>query len=241
MFGEIRNKQGEKLDYTYHAGAQDSPALAVIGHGVTGNKDRPFVVALAQALAQAGIPCLRFSFAGNGDSEGRFVDSTISKEVDDLGAVLDAVGEKRLCYIGHSMGGAVGVLRAAADPRIDLLVSLAGMVSTKKFAETEFGEVTPDAGDMWDDPDCPLSSAYMADLRAIDTVVDRGRHITAPWLLVHGSEDDVVLIEDSRQISAVAGGEARLVELPGADHVFSGEQTAPMVETVVGWLQEKLA
>ena len=239
MFGEIRNQQGEKLDYTYHPA--DGAALAVLGHGVTGNKDRPFVVALAQALAAAGVPALRFSFSGNGDSEGRFVDSTISKEVDDLGAVLDAVGDRRLCYIGHSMGGAVGVLRASSDPRIDLLVSLAGMVSTKKFAETEFGDVTPDAGDMWDDPDCPLSSAYMADLRAIDTVVDLGPRITVPWLLVHGTEDDVVLIDDSRRISARAGGDVKLVELPGADHVFSEGGTAPMIETVTEWLQARLA
>jgi uncharacterized protein len=240
MFGEILNAQGEHLDYTYHPGAPDSNDLAILGHGVTGNKDRPFVVALAQSLADAGIPSLRFSFAGNGDSAGRFEAATISKEVDDLGSILDAIGQRRVCYIGHSMGGAVGVLRAATDQRISFLVSLAGMVSTKKFAETEFGEVVPDQGDMWDDSDCPLSSAYMADLRAIDTVVDRASGITAPWLLVHGTDDDVVLIEDSRQICAAAGGETKLVEMPGADHVFSGDDTAPMIATVVPWLKAQL-
>lgn len=237
MFGDIRNPQGEKLDYTYHPA--DGEPLVVIGHGVTGNKDRPFVVALAEGLSAAGIPALRFSFAGNGASEGRFVDCHISKEVEDLGAVLDAVGDRSVCYVGHSMGGAVGVLRAATDTRIRYLVSLAGMVSTKKFAETEFGEVTPDAGDMWDDPDCPLSSAYMEDLRRIDTVVDRGPQITVPWLLLHGTDDDVVLIDDSRQIAARASGPVQLVELPGADHVFSGDATAPMINHVVSWIKKQ--
>ena len=91
MFGEIRNSQGENLDYTFHEGADHASRLVVIGHGVTGNKDRPFVVALAESLANDGIPVLRFSFSGNGESEGRFVDSTITKEVADLGSVLDAV------------------------------------------------------------------------------------------------------------------------------------------------------
>ena len=50
MFGEIRNSQGEKIDYTYHEGDADSKNIVVIGHGVTGNKDRPFVVALGEAL-----------------------------------------------------------------------------------------------------------------------------------------------------------------------------------------------
>ena len=72
MFGTIRNPSGEVLDYTFHAGTAGSRHIAVLGHGVTGNKDRPFVVALAEGLAAAGIHALRFSFAGNGASEGRF-------------------------------------------------------------------------------------------------------------------------------------------------------------------------
>ena len=187
MFGTIRNPSGEVLDYTFHAGTEGSRHIAVLGHGVTGNKDRPFVVALAEGLAAAGIHALRFSFAGNGASEGRFADATISKEVEDLGAVLDALDGYSVCYVGHSMGGAVGVLRASRDERIHLLVSLAGMVHTHAFAEREFGEEVPDEGCMWDEPDCPLSQAYMDDMAQIDTVVRRGAEIVVPWLLVHGS------------------------------------------------------
>src|SRR5262245_27775734 len=81
MFGDIRNTHGEKLDYTFHPGKASTRNLVVLGHGVTGNKDRPFVIALAESLAAAGIPALRFSFSGNGASEGRFTESNISKEV----------------------------------------------------------------------------------------------------------------------------------------------------------------
>ena len=178
MFGTIRNSSGEVLDYTFHAGTEGSRHIAVLGHGVTGNKDRPFVVALAEGLAAAGIHALRFSFAGNGASEGRFADATISKEVGDLGAVLSALDGYSVCYVGHSMGGAVGVL--SRDERIRLLVSLAGMVHTRAFAEREFGEEVPDEGCMWDEPDCPLSQAYMDDMAQIDTVVrTRGRDCSA--------------------------------------------------------------
>ena len=91
MFGDIANSEGERLDYSFHEGSAGSRDVVVIGHGVTGNKDRPFVIALAEGLAAAGINALRFSFAGNGDSGGRFVDATISKEVEDLGSVMDAL------------------------------------------------------------------------------------------------------------------------------------------------------
>ena len=237
MFGDIRNSHGERLDYSFHQGEANSKRIVVLGHGVTGNKDRPFVVALANGLAAAGIPALRFSFSGNGDSEGEFIDSTISKEVDDLGVVIDALSGYSVCYIGHSMGGAVGVLRASQDSRITLLVSLAGMVHTNAFAETEFGDVTPDEGFMWDKPDCPLSSAYMDDMARIGSVVDFASRITVPWLLLHGAEDDVVPIGESRQIFEIANEPKELIELEGADHVFSDDSTGAMVTKVVNWVQ----
>ena len=241
MFGKIKNEYDEQLDYAFHEGGKESKNIVVLGHGVTGNKDRPFIVALAEGLAAAGIPTFRFSFSGNGASEGEFTDSNISKEVDDLGAVLNALDGYSVCYVGHSMGGAVGVLRASRDSRIQLLVSLAGMVHTKAFAQREFGDVTPDEGFMWDEPDCPLSQSYMDDLTEINSVVDRSSQIGVPWLLVHGDEDDVVPIEDSHHILAEAINQAHLITLEGANHVFSDEYTPMMVEKVVAWIETQFA
>lgn len=239
MLGEIRNKQGERIDYTLHAGAPGSKNIVVLGHGVTGNKDRPFVVALAQGLEKAGLNALRISFSGNGASEGKFTDSHISKEVADLGSVLDALKGWNVGYIGHSMGGAVGVLRTSTDDRIQFLVSLAGMVHTKQFAEREFGMVSPGKGNMWDDEACPLSQEYMDDLRTLDTLVENARHIKVPWLLVHGTEDDVVFPQDSLDIFAQANQPVSLLQLKGSNHVFAGAHTAPMVEAVTAWVKAR--
>ena len=232
----ILNQHGERLDYTYHVAARDNGPLVIIGHGVTGNKDRPFVVALAQGLASAGLSALRFSFSGNGESGGRFQDSTISKEVADLGAVIDAVAPRPVAYVGHSMGGAVGVIRASQDQRIRWLISLAGMVHTAEFARREFGTVTPGSGFMWDEPACPLSQDYMNDMAKIKSVVSLAPGIQVPWLLVHGAADDVVPIQDSKDIFAVANRHTELFEIPGANHVFSGDYTTPMVQKVIAWL-----
>ena len=243
MTGEIKNQQGERIDYTFHAGDRHPKAIVVIAHGVTGNKDRPFIIALAEALANAGINALRISFSGNGASGGRFVDSCISKEVDDLGAVLDAVQENypTIGCIGHSMGGAVGVLRTSRDARVRFLVSLAGMVNTAEFSQREFGMVTPGKGFMWDDEQCPLSQTYVDDLAKIGSVVGRAKDIKVPWLLVHGSEDDVVPIGDSREIFAQANQPKQLVELAGSNHVFAGEYLQKMIDAVVPWIAGRLA
>lgn len=237
----ITNPQGEKIDYRFHGDASDKSKIVIIGHGVTGNLDRPWAEGLANALADAGFPAVRFSFAGNGDSEGDFRACTVSKEVNDLGAVIDAAkeaGYEEIIYAGHSMGGAVGVLRTSSDNRINRLISLAGMVHTAKFAEVEFGEETPDEGCMWEDEDCPLSSTFVDDMNAIGTVVGKASDIHVPWLLIHGDADDVVPIEESREIFAQANEPKKFVELPGVGHVFADEGLAPMIDSVVSWLKD---
>jgi len=238
----ITNPQGETLDYTFHDPGNQPRDLLIIGHGVTGNKDRPFVVALAEAVANEGMAVLRFSFAGNGASGGDFRDCTISKEVEDLNAVVTAAVNNgyRVTYAGHSMGGAVGVLAASSDDRIRHLISLAGMVNTKDFYDREFGEEKPDEGCMWEEPSCPLSSTYRNDMYDIGSVASKASEIKVPWLLVHGDADDVVPIEDSREIFALATEPKKIIEIPGANHVFSEAGLAPMSEAVIAWIGETL-
>ena len=235
MANPIKNVHGERLDFTFHPGAPGATQLVIIGHGVTGHKDRAFLVALAEGLGGAGIPVLRVSWSGNAGSEGRFADCTISKEVADLGAVLDACAGYTVTYVGHSMGGAVGVLRASTDPRIRRLITLAGMVNTRAFAEHHFGALTPGRDLMWGKPGCVLSPAYMDDLCRIGSVVGQAAKIAVPWLLVHGNADTLVPLQDSRDALALARGPTELVELDGCDHIWEPGFIPRMVATVVAW------
>ncbi len=240
MTPEIRNHLGQAIDYEFLEGTERfSPWVVLLGHGVTGNRNRPVVAETARALNEAGFATLAFSFSGNGESEGDFRDSCVSKGVADLKAVVDAVDGKKVAYIGHSMGAAIGVIAAARDHRIHRLVSLAGMVDTKQFAETEFGEETPDQGCMWEEESCPLSQAFMDDLcRTVGSVIEQADQVKAPWLLVHGSADDVVLPQDSEAVKARLGDRVDHVVIPGADHSFNDHRTQ-QVEAVLNWLTKQ--
>lgn len=236
---KIRNSEDERLDVTFHPGTRHD-ALVILGHGVTGNKDRPLLVTLADALSKRGWPCLRFSFSGNGDSGGRFEDATITKELGDLQAVLSAVPDYvQIVYIGHSMGAAVGMLTAAEDLRIRALVTLAGMVRTREFLEREFGGVTPGQGCMWDDPACPLSETFAADMRRIDNLLETAARIPQPWLIVHGTADDVVPIQDSLDAKTVSLNGSEQVTIDGAGHLFEGHESA-LADVVGDWLERTL-
>ncbi|QDU68322.1 alpha/beta hydrolase [Engelhardtia mirabilis] len=238
MLHDLHNNRGERLDASLHEPAGESRVLVLIGHGVTANKDREWAVTLAQALADAGCAALRFSFSGNGDSGGKFGDSCPTKEAGDLHSVIDAAeaaGHERVVYVGHSMGGAVGVIAASRDRRIGALVSLAGMVDTAEFARRKFGDQQP--GDlMWDKPECPLSQTFLDDMAAVGTVAPLAADIRVPWLLVHGDADTVVPPQESTDIAARAGGPVELRMLSGVDHVFTGAAAA-MAREVVSWLE----
>ena len=58
--------------------------------------------------------------------------------------------------------------------------------------------------------------------------------------MVHGTADDVVPVEDSREIFSHANEPKQLVEIPDADHLFSGDSLGLMVETVLGWIGDCL-
>jgi len=236
MFDSIRNPQGELLEYDFLPGADGRKELVVIGHGVTAHKDRDWATTLSDALASAGVASLRFSFSGNGGSEGRFEDSCPSKEADDLRAVLEAAGDWHVTYVGHSMGAAVGVLVASNDARILRLVSLGGMVYTADFAQRKFAEQKPGASFMWEKPECPLSQTFMDDMKTIGSVEPQAQSISIPWLLVHGDADSVVPPEESADLVEQATSTRTLIRMAETDHVFSGTSAATMAEHVVAWL-----
>jgi pimeloyl-ACP methyl ester carboxylesterase len=217
---ELKNHHGEKLDHHFHMGTRRD-TLLILGHGLTGNKDRPLLVALAEALSARGWPCLRVSFSGNGDSEGRFQDSNITKQIDDLKSILDTVPDYvRIAYAGHSMGAATGVFTAVEDFRIHTLISLAGMAHTAEFAEREFAGLVPGEDCIWEDASFPLSETLVDDMKARGSVLPIVGKLIQPWLIIHGLEDDVVPVTDSRDVHAAAKSTSLLVEIPCAGHAF---------------------
>ena len=234
---EIHNRADERIDHTFHPSSR-ADALVILGHGLTGNKDRPLLVAVATGLAALGWPCLRISYAGHGDSPGLFEDSCITKEIGDLQAVLDTVpNDVKVAYIGHSMGSAVGVLTAARDIRICTLISLAGMTHTADFVAREFSNVVPGAGLMWDEPEYPLSEKFVDDLKHIGSTLSAAEAVTQPWLLIHGDADDLVPIQDSRDAFEAAISEKQFLEIPGAGHAFDEADYPKIIETIDQWLK----
>ena len=74
----------------------------------------------------------------------------------------------------------------------------------------------------------------------IGSVIDKASKVKVPWLLIHGDADDVVPIEDSREIFAHANEPKKIIEIPDANHLFSGAGMEPMSEAVIDWIGKTL-
>lgn len=121
---------GVRIDTSYFtAGSGRRPAV-LIGHGFGGSKDdvRPE----AEKLARDGYAVLTWSARGSGGSSGRIGLNDPAGEVADVSKLidwlatrpevrLDKAGDPRVGVTGASYGGAVSLLAAGHDPRVDAI------------------------------------------------------------------------------------------------------------------------
>ena len=122
------NDKKQKLCGILHEKSKNK--IVVLCHGFTANKNCNFIPPLAEYLSENNFSVFRFDFTGNGESEGEFTEGTYSQENSDLKKAMDLLrklGYEKIALVGHSMGGAVSIIRASSDKRVNCLVSIAGV------------------------------------------------------------------------------------------------------------------
>ena len=91
--------------------ANESDKIVIMCHGIRGNKDEcGAFVNLADKLLNAGYSSFRFDFNGHGESEGKDLDMTITKEIYDLDCtvkMLEQKGYKEFVLLGGSFGAGI--------------------------------------------------------------------------------------------------------------------------------------
>lgn len=124
---------GAGIDLSYFTTGDDAGAkrpAVLLGHGFGGSKDdlRP----QAERLARDGYAVLTWSARGFGRSGGKIGLNDPEYEVKDVsrlidwvaarpGVRLDAAGDPRVGMAGGSYGGAISLLAAGNDPRVDAI------------------------------------------------------------------------------------------------------------------------
>ena len=131
--------------------------ILIFCHGYKGFKDWGAWNLMAENFANAGFFFIKFNFSHNGGTAEQPIDfpdleafgnNNYSKELDDLGNVIDWVSENsdikneidlnEIYLIGHSRGAGIVLLKSDEDSRAKKVISLAGVSDYKsRFPKNE--------------------------------------------------------------------------------------------------------
>ena len=240
---EFISSQGHSLAGLIDAPEGEPRAYALFAHCFTCNKDLPIAGRIGRELSREGIALVRFDFPGLGESEGRFVDSTFSTNVDDLLAVSEqmshALGPCKL-MIGHSFGGPAAIV-AAAQLETVVAVAVVGSPFSPEhvshfYAGAEFSEEDVIsinvAGRRFE-----ISREFARDV-STHHMEETIRNLGRPLAIFHSPVDQIVGIENAAQIYSAALHPKSFVSLDRADHLVSdAETTAYLGHVLSAWAQ----
>lgn len=222
------NGRGQKLAGILGQPGKPARRVVVMCHGFTGSHLGGGAPELAGELARLGWASLAFDFTGCGESEGDFADITLSGQVADLTAAVDWCfqrGISRLVTLGRSFGGSTVVCQAAGDRRVGGVATFAAVAGLADLFTGFAGRPVEVDGD----PEEPVrltetvvKRKFFVDLGRWDVPACASRLAPRPFLVVHGTADDVVPPRDAGLLFEAAGDPKRILLVRGADHQLAG-------------------
>jgi putative redox protein len=207
------------------------------GGAATSGKTYP---AFADRLAaETGWTVLTFNFRGAGRSDGNF---SLRGWLADLRAAkrrLLAEDVSGAWIAGSSTGGSLALIEAAEDPAVRGVAALASPATfdvwaahPRRFLDhaRQIGVITDRAFP----PDVDAWARELAELRPLDAIA---RIPPRPLLIVHGTDDDTVPLQDARTLATAARDEVELRLVHGAGHRLRHDPRA--VAFLLGWMERQ--
>jgi uncharacterized protein len=203
------------------------PRAVIIGcHGLLADKSSPKQLEMARCCTAKGLAYFRFDHRGCGASEGVFdAQTTLANRRSDLiAAVRAAAGAVArsipIGLFGSSLGGTV-CLAASRQINPFAMVTLAAPVQSRSVRMPE-----DSPGSLIDDMVARrLTFDISADIRAT-------HHI----LVIHGSMDETVPVENATTIYRLAKQPKKRMILSRGDHRISDRsQQRRLIDAAVGW------
>jgi len=207
--------------------------------------------ALALAAREVDRPCLRFDYSGHGQSEGVFIESTVSHWLDEALYLFRNLTKGPRIVIGSSMGGwlAMLLLRALGDEaaRVRGLILVAPAADmTRALMWDAFpaeARATIERDGVWHRPSAygepyPITKSLIEDGRQ-HLMLHQRQRVECPVRIIHGDRDkDVPWIHGKRLFDVIDGDDVRFLLIKGGDHRLSGERELFLLQDIANDLAE---
>lgn len=263
---------GARIDTSYFTaddgGERRRPAV-LLGHGFGGSKND--VRAQAEKLARAGYAVLTWSARGFGESTGTIGLNDPAHEVEDVSRMidwlaerpeveLDGDGDPRVGMSGASYGGAVSLLGAGHDPRVD---AIAPVITYWNLADSLFPDgvfkklwagiffSTGGGCDTFEKQLCEMydrvAVAGKPDAAARELLTERspsavGDRIKVPSLIIQGQTDSLFPLSQSDAMAKTikANGAPVAVDWMAGGHDGGNAETGRVESRITSWFDHYL-
>lgn len=256
--------EGEELAATFHypsdngaSKRQNRVPLIIICHGFVGSRigvDRLFV-RTGRELAAKGYAVIRFDYAGCGESSGEYGEQSLESMINQTRAVIDYamncidVDPSRVTLLGHSLGGAVAVLTAVRDKRVQNLIMWSAVGYPFNDIVKITGRSTYDEAVQQGKADylgykfTPVYFDSLAQYQPFQEAVKFNGNV----FVVHGTSDDIIPVDYAFLYQKVfwmrSEGRCDKEIIFQGDHTFSsGKERDQLITSTLQWLtnQERL-
>src|SRR5262245_5918136 len=201
-------------------------------HGIADN--RTSGAGVIERFSKHGFDVVAYDSRAHGASTGEACTYGFY-EKQDLHHVVDTVGPGPIVFLGTSLGAAVALQEAAADPRVTAVIA-AETFSDLRTVAIERAPFSFTAGII-------RRAFQLAEQQGgfrVDDVspAEAAGEMTRPVLLIHGAADSETPPDHSRRVLAALAGPKRLILVPAARHNESlrGE----VWEEIDRWLDDVL-
>ena len=223
-----------------------SKPVIIFSHGFKDFKDWGHYNEMATEFAKAGYYFIKLNFSHNGttiNSPDKIVDfeafsnNNFSKELMDLNLLINWIIDsdldreeknlERIFLLGHSRGGGISIIKAKEDSRIKKIATWGAPVNFENKIPAQAMEYWKNNGTIYVEnsrtkEQLPLKYQIAEDyFNNIDriNVLKATKNITIPFLLVHGTQDEVVNVKEAK-IMKKANNKVELFLIENTDHYF---------------------